>query len=480
VRRTSIVATLGPASEDEVVLRRMLEAGVDVARINFSHGSAEDHRRRIDLVRRVAGALGRPVGILQDLQGPKIRLGRIDGGGVHLEAGDRVTLTPDDGALGSADRLGVSLRSLGRHIGPGAVVLVDDGRVRMTVESTSGDDVLCRVQVGGLVSDRKGVNVLGATLDVPSLTEKDLEDIAVGVECEVDLVALSFVRDARDIALLRARLTSLGSRALIVAKIEKHEALSNIDGIIEVADAVMVARGDLGVEIPPEQVPRWQKAVIRKATVRARAVITATQMLESMTGAPTPTRAEASDVANAVYDGTTAVMLSGETAVGDYPVAAVATMARIVETVEADLFGELPASPRPDPDALGSCAPEGDISATEAISRAACSLADDLGAAAILTPTRSGATARFVSRWRPRAPIIATTQSPWVQAQLCLEWGVVPLRVDEADDTDGTIRGALEAARAAGLLSAGDLAIVTCGSLVNVPGTTDLIKIERV
>ena len=491
MRRTRIVATLGPASEDADVLRAMLAAGMDVARINFSHGAAADHARRIGLVREVAAEMDRPVAVLQDLQGPKIRVGRVEGGEVYLATGASLELAPDDGTPGTPERLGVSLPSLSRQLIPGAVVLIDDGRIRMRVEATSGDVVRCRVEVGGPVRDRKGVNVLNATIDVPSLTEKDLEDLAFGVECGVDLVALSFVRDPADVVLLRQRMGAIGGTARIVAKIEKHEALAHIDAIIDEADAVMVARGDLGVEIPPEEVPRWQKAIIRKATGRARAVITATQMLESMTEAPSPTRAEASDVANAVYDRTSAVMLSGETAVGAYPVRAVATMARIAETVEADLYGAarpygtavrfassafaIPPVPADDP----ACRTDVPTSATEAISRAACSLADDIGATAILTPTRSGATARFVARWRPGVPVVATTPSTEVCSQLCLEWGVAPLLVGEAADTDGTIQAAVAAAREAGFLRAGDLAVVTCGSLVNVPGTTDIIKVEH-
>ncbi|MHB9150593.1 MAG: pyruvate kinase [Thermoleophilia bacterium] len=477
-RRTRIVATLGPACDDEAVMQGMLAAGMDVARVNFSHGTHEDHVRRIALVRRVAAGMGRPVAVLQDLQGPKIRVGTVEGGEVRLVAGDRVELVPDDGTPGTPFRLGVTLPSLARQLNPGAILLIDDGRVRLTVESVSGDTVVCRVEVGGPVRDHKGVNAPNTTLDVPGLTPKDLEDVALGAQCGVDLVALSFVRAAEDITLLRGHLRSLDSTARVVAKIEKHEALGQIDSIIGEADAIMVARGDLGVEIPPEEVPRWQKAIIRKATARSRAVITATQMLESMTGAPTPTRAEASDVANAVYDGTAAVMLSGETAVGAYPVETVATMARIIETVEADLFGGTRSTPW---EAFGAdaCGVGTTLSATEAISRAACSLAEDLGATAILTPTRSGATARSVSRWRPRVPIIAAAPSTEVLSQLCLEWGVVPLRVDEAPDTDSTIRAAMDAGRAAGLLQAGDLAVVTCGSLVNVPGSTDIIKIER-
>ncbi len=483
-RRTRIVATLGPATDDDAVIEGIVAAGMDVARVNFSHGTQDDQARRIAQVRRVAAGAGRPVAVLQDLQGPKIRVGTVVGGEVRLVTGERVELVSDDGTPGTSARLGVSLPSLAGQLTPGAVLLIDDGRVRLTVEAVSGDTVTCRIEVGGPVRDHKGVNAPTTTLDVPALTSKDLADLALGARLGVDLVALSFVRTPEDITLLRGHLRSLGSTARVVAKIEKHEALGQIDAIISEADAIMVARGDLGVEIPPEEVPRWQKTIIRKATARSRAVITATQMLESMTAAPTPTRAEASDVANAVYDGSTAVMLSGETAVGTYPVQTVATMTRIIETVEADLFG----GPSPDPGAApwepraatDDCGPREVPAATEAISRAACSLAEDLGAAAILTPTRSGATARFVSRWRPRVPIIATTPSVEVLAQLCLEWGVVPLNVPEAADTESTIRAAVDASLAAGLLRRGDLAVVTCGSLVNVPGSTDIIKIERV
>lgn len=491
-RRTRIVATLGPSSEGPAVVERLLAAGVDVARVNFSHGTREQHGRLIEVVRAAARRLGRPVAVLQDLQGPKVRVGKVDGGAVTLTVGADVELVPDDGTPGTAARLGVSLSTLGAQLPAGSTVLIDDGRVRLQVVSVRGDAVGCRVLVGGVVRDHKGVNMPDATLDVPCLTTKDLDDLAFGAACAVDLVALSFVRSPGDVRELRDHLRRLGSSARVIAKIEKHEALGSVEEIIEEADAVMVARGDLGVEIPPEQVPRWQKAIIRAAVAQARAVITATQMLESMTGAPTPTRAEASDVANAVYDGTTAVMLSGETAVGAYPIEAVATMATIAETVEADLFGvgkggfDRAASDAIHP--VGSARGRGSacvdptavVPTSEAISRAACSLAEDLGAAAILTPTRSGATARQVSRWRPRVPIVATTQSPEVSAQLCLEWGVVPLQVAEAADTDGTVALAVQAARDAGLLRAGDLAVVTCGSLVNVPGSTDVIKVERV
>lgn len=496
-RRTRIVATLGPASETPAMVERLLAAGMDVARVNFSHGTRAEHGRQIEVVREAARKLGRTVAVLQDLQGPKVRVGRVEGGGVHLAAGTEVELVPDDGAPGTSARLGVSLRSLGSQLAPGTAVLIDDGRLRLRVTSVRGEAVRCVVEVGGVVRDHKGVNVPGATLDVPCLTEKDLDDLAFGVECGVDLVALSFVRSAADVRVLREHLGRLGGPARVVAKIEKHEALDRIEEIVEEADAVMVARGDLGVEIPPEEVPRWQKAIIRAAVTRARAVITATQMLESMTSAPTPTRAEASDVANAVYDGTTAVMLSGETAVGAFPVESVATMARIVETVEGDLFGPgalggahggrdsgVPglASPglnRHLPTASVCGDVETAVPTSEAISRAACSLAEDLRAAAILTPTRSGATARQVSRWRPRVPIVATTPSAEVAAQLCLEWGVVPLLVSEAPDTDGTVDLAVQTARESGLLRRGDLAVVTCGSLVNVPGSTDVIKVER-
>ncbi len=503
-RRTRIVATLGPASQSAEVVEGLLVAGVDVARVNFSHGTRADHGRQIELVRSIAARLGRNVAVLQDLQGPKIRIGRVADGAVQLIPGASVRLRPDDGALGTAEQLGISLATLGDQLASDTEILIDDGRVRLRVVAVEGDALWCVVEVGGVVRDRKGVNVPGVTLDVPSLTEKDVADIEFGVECGVDLVALSFVRSAADVHQLRQRLESLGSGARIIAKIEKHEALAHIDAIVEAADGVMVARGDLGVEIPPEQVPRWQKAIIRRATARARAVITATQMLESMTAAPTPTRAEASDVANAVYDGTTAVMLSGETAVGSYTVESVATMARIVVTVEEDLFGGaagtvsagasrvaagFPTASGSQPGAgfqPGACSQPGAggelaaLDTTEAISRAACALAADLGAAAILTPTRTGATARQVSRHRPAVPVIATTPSEVVRSQLALEWGVVPLVVAEASDTDETIRVALRAALTTGLVATGDLVVVTCGAVVNVPGSTNVIKVERI
>lgn len=488
-RRTKIVATLGPATASEPLIERLVLAGMDVARVNFSHGTRADHARQIEAVRRVAGRLGRPVAVLQDLQGPKIRVGWVEGGGVELAAGAEVTLVPDDGTPGGARRLGVSLHDLGRQLRPGTVILIDDGRIRLRAMAVEGAAVHAVVEIGGLVKDHKGVNIPNASLDVPVLTDKDLDDVAFGVAAGVDYVALSFVRTAADVRLLRECLAravldraDAGSPATprIVAKIEKHEALQEIDAIIAEADAVMIARGDLGVEIPPEEVPRWQKTIIRKAMVRAKAVITATQMLESMIESPTPTRAEASDVANAVWDGTSAVMLSGETAVGRYPVEAVETMARIAAAVEADLpaLRLAGAAERP----LAERAEEGSVArgATEAISRAACRLAEDLGAAAVLTPTQTGTTARRVSRFRPRTPIVATTPEPVVQRQLMLEWGVTPLLVGSAADTDGTIQTAVRAAVAHGVVRSGDLVVVTCGARVNVPGSTNLIKLERV
>ncbi len=496
-RRTKIVATLGPATASEEMVEALIRAGMDVARVNFSHGTRAEHAAQIQTVRRVAERLGRPVAVLQDLQGPKIRLGKVQGGAVEIAAGDTVTLTPDDGTPGTAARLGVSLDDLGRQLPVGTAILIDDGRLRLQVVAVEGAAVRAQVEVGGPVSDHKGVNVPNASLDVPVLTAKDLDDLAFGVEVGVDFVALSFVRSAGDVRLLRDRLVAAASGVRaggpgpdiprIVAKIEKHEALREIDAVIDEADGVMVARGDLGVEIPPEEVPHHQKAIIRKAMARAKAVITATQMLESMIQRPTPTRAEASDVANAVWDGTSAVMLSGETAVGRYPVEAVETMARIAVTVERDLPALRLADARECADHVAAGSETGaDRDAgvaretTKAISRAACRLAQDLGAAVILTPTKSGTTARQVSRFRPRTPVVATTPDPTVQRQLTLEWGVTPLLVKAATDTDRTIQSAVQAAAAHGMIEAGDLAVVTCGARVNVPGATNLIKLERV
>ena len=483
MRRTKIVATLGPATSEEIVLADLLRAGVDVVRLNFSHGTAEEHGARTGRVRDLAARLGRTVAVMQDLQGPKVRLGTLAGGEALLQAGSETVLVPDDGTPGSAQRLPVSLLDVAVQVQPGDSVLVNDGLVRLRVLSVEGVTVRCRVVDGGPVSDRKGVNLPGVRLSLPCLTEKDRADLVVGVELEVDLVALSFVRRPEDLTQLRGVLADLGSRARVVAKIETLEALASIPAIVDQSDAIMVARGDLGVELPPEEVPRHQKAIVRACRARGRAVIIATQMLESMVEHPRPTRAEASDVANAVEDGASALMLSAETSVGVHPVAAVETMARIARAAETDLCAagwcELPAASGEHSAQLGPLPPAtGDV--TAAISHAAVQLAVDLGARAILTPTQSGATPRFVSRFRPQAPIVAVTPDPVVQRQLALEWGVVSLGGTTSGSMDDVVRETVEAARDRGVLEAGELAVVTGGFRTGTPGSTDFIKVERI
>jgi len=474
-RRTKIIATLGPASSSPSMVRELIRAGMDAARINFSHGTREDHIREIQMVREIAREENRHVAIIQDLQGPKVRVGSISEGMVELKEGKQVALVPDEGHAGSAKSLPISYRGLSDIVHIGEPVLIDDGRVRLQVEGVHGEEVHCRVLVGGPVSNHKGVNFPGVSLELDCLTEKDRKDLALGISQDVDYVALSFVRSPEDVKTLRRELQEAGGEALIIAKIEKREALDAIDDVIDAADAVMVARGDLGVEIPAEEVPWQQKNIIRKVVSKGKSVITATQMLETMIQNVLPTRAEASDVANAVYDMTSALMLSGETAVGAHPVRVVETMSRIAAKAEEDPAvyglqregGEFVSEVR-------------DSSVSQAISRAAWHLAGDLFAAAIITPTQSGNTPRQVARYRPTVPIIGTSPETRVLRRLSITWGVTPVLAEPAYDTDGIIGAGIGAARGEGLVSPGDRVVVTCGATVNVPGSTNLIKVESV
>lgn len=473
-RSTKIVATLGPATSSPEAIQAVIAAGVDVVRINLSHGDHAGHHRTLGFVRRFAQELGRPVALLLDLQGPKIRLGSFPPGGVEVTTGSQVALFSNDGTPGTPLRLPVTLPHLSRDLSPDDRVLLDDGRVRLRVLSLEGGEARCLVEAGGTLTDRKGVNLPDTHLDLPPLTEKDKVDIGFAVAEGADFLCLSFVRRPEDLGALRHELEGCGCSARVVAKIEKPQALDHIDDIVGAADAVMVARGDLGVEIPAEQVPRWQKRIIRAALRQGKEVITATQMLESMVNSPTPTRAEASDVANAVYDGTSAVMLSAETATGLYPVQSVATMDRIVRSAEEDIA----TSPLPAPGPLteGETAP----SISQAISRVAVELARSLRAQAIVTPTQTGATARQVARYRPSTRIVAATPHEQVSRQLALTFGVVPLLVPLATDTDSTLEQAVAAARAGALIGPGDLLVLTAGVRANTAGATNLIKVERV
>jgi pyruvate kinase len=449
------------------MLDRLITLGMNVARINFSHGTADDHRVTIRRIKKVRTALNSPVAILMDLQGPKIRIGNMQDGFTRLVPGQTFTLTSDS-VPGNESRASVSLKSLPQEVTEGSSILLADGTLELKVERISGPDIQCRVIVGGVLSSHKGVNLRGSKGHVDSLTAKDRQDIHVGLDEGVDAIALSFVRRAADVETIKTIMRDAGKHIPVVAKIEKHEAVDNIDEIIAASDAVMVARGDLGVEIDLERVPVVQKRIIGKCNAVGKPVITATQMLVRMVDNPRPTRAEAADVANAVLDGTDAVMLSEETAVGKYPIETVATMDRIVRSAETIL----------DPGKFLHPPQAGDTK--DSISRSTYYIAKEIGAAAILTPTWSGATAALVSRFRPQQPILATTPNERALDFLSLAWGVVPLFIPSAATIDDMIRLSIEAARQAGQLSSGDQVVITGGAPLYVAGNTNFIKVERV
>jgi pyruvate kinase len=463
-RRTKIVATIGPSSESPERLRALVGAGMNAARLNLSHGKHEEHQRRVQTIRDVENETGRPIALIADLQGPKLRVGDLPEP-VLLERGQHIVVAPEDAC--SNGELPVAPAVIGDVLEPGHDVLIDDGLVRLRVEEVERGRATCQVVVGGRVTSHKGVNLPGVPIPIPSITRKDSADLEFALELGVDFVALSFVRSAADVRDLRSLIEQAGSHAHVIAKIEKAEAIDALDDVLAETDGVMVARGDLGVEIGAASVPLLQKRIIQKALERGKPVITATQMLESMVSSPEPTRAEASDVANAVLDGTSAIMLSGETAVGEYPVEAVAYMDRIARAVEPsmDYRHEIPeAAQNP---TIGS-----------AMSNAACDIAEALRAAAILVPTFSGATASAVARLRPRRPIVALTHISWAQRQMALEWGVTPLHIPEAPDVEELWNVSVSAAREAGLIEPGDRVVITAGTAVNIPGSTNVIKVD--
>ena len=469
-KRTKIVATLGPKSSKKEVIRALVEAGVNVFRLNFSHGTPEEHRERVRLVREVEEETGKTLAILQDLQGPKIRIGRFREGKVLLEPGQPFVLTREK-VEGDQARVSVSYEGLPEDVGPGQILLLDDGKVRLRVEKVEGDEVHTRVEVGGVLSDHKGINIPGADLSIPALSEKDLEDLALGAELSVDWVAVSFVRSRDDLLLARHYLARFGSRARLMAKIEKPSAVFRFGEILEEADGVMVARGDLGVEMPIEEVPIVQKRIILQAIAAGKPVVTATQMLESMVQNPFPTRAEASDVANAIFDGTDAVMLSAETATGAYPVEAVAMMRRIAEAVEnsPEFLQKLNVlRPAPTP------------TTQDAIAQAADDVAEAVGAKAIIVFTATGSSARRIARTRPQVPVLALTPNLEVRNQLALVWGVYPHLAPDPQDTDDMVRIALREVKALGLAQVGDRVVIAAGVPFGVRGTTNLLRVERV
>jgi pyruvate kinase len=461
-RRTKIVATIGPASGDLERLRALVDAGMDGARLNFSHGSHSHHAERVETLRRVQEDSGRPIALIADLQGPKLRVGHLDEP-VQLRPGDEVELVGGESAPNGA--VPVSPAVIGDVLRPGHDVLIDDGLIRLKVEEVAQGRARCEILVGGQVLSHKGVNLPGVPVPIPSLTQKDVSDLEFALALGVDFVALSFVRAAADVRDLRRLIEEAGSPAHVIAKIEKAEAVDALDAVL--AESVMVARGDLGVEIGPAAVPLVQKRIILKALERGKPVITATQMLESMIHNPEPTRAEASDVANAILDGTSAVMLSGETAIGEYPVEAVRTMATIATEVEPSLGYRHQLPDASDEPSVGS-----------AMSNAACDLAEALGASAILVPTFSGRTASAVARLRPRRPVVALSHHQYALQQMALEWGVTPVHITECADVEELWSRSLGAASQAGIVQSGDRVVITAGTAVNIPGSTNVIKVD--
>ena len=469
LRRTKIVATVGPATLKSDVLRSLIKAGATTLRLNFSHGTQQDHQKAIRLIRQTAFELNQPVGILQDLQGPKIRLGKFACGKISLQKGDCFILTSRPVECNQEISY-VTYDNLAAEVPEGATILLDDGKVEMVVDKIDyqSENLHCRVVVGGVLSSSKGVNFPGVYLSIKALTDKDREDLIFGLDQGVDWVALSFVRNPQDILEIKDLIASAGKSVPVIAKIEKHEAIEQMDAILSLCDGVMVARGDLGVELPAEDVPILQKRLIATANKLGIPVITATQMLDSMFNNPRPTRAEVSDVANAILDGTDAVMLSNETAVGNYPVEAVETMAKIAQRIEGEQKRIAP-----DPNLKKWSIPN-------AISAAVGQIAEQLEAAAIMTLTKTGSTARNVSKFRPKTPILAITPHVHVSRRLQLVWGVKPLLVLDLPSTTQTFQAAINVAQEKNWLDAGDLVVMTAGTLQGVSGSTDLIKVELV
>ncbi len=464
-RRTKIVCTIGPATATPDRIRELVQAGMDVARLNFSHGSREDHKQVYDMVRHAADSEGRAVGVLADLQGPKIRLGRFAGGPVDWQTGEEVRITVDDVA-GSRERVSTTYKGLAADARPDDRLLVDDGKVGLRVITVDGRDVVCRVTEGGPVSDNKGLSLPGMNVSVPALSEKDIADLEFALDLRVDVVALSFVRSPADIDLVHKIMDGKGGRLPVVAKLEKPEAVDNLEAIVLAFDGVMVARGDLGVELPLEHVPLVQKRAIQIARENAKPVIVATQMLESMITSSRPTRAEASDVANAVLDGADAVMLSGETGVGRYPIKTVRTMAQIIEAVE---------------DGPVNVPPLLHVPRTKrgVLSYAARDIGERLSARAIVAFTQSGDTVRRLARLHTRLPLLAFTPAPEVRSQLAMSWGVETFLVDYVESTDAMVRQVDAAMLTIERFHRGDLVVIVAGSPPGTAGSTNLIRVHR-
>lgn len=484
LRKTKIICTLGPATDKEDVLRQLIEEGMNVARFNFSHGPHDEQKGRLDMLRKLRKELKKPVAALLDTKGPEIRLLEFADGKVELKNGQTFTLTTED-ILGDSTRVGITYKNLPNDVKPGNSILIDDGLIGLEVvdikpiagaknneDGSKPMNIVCRVLNGGMVSNKKGVNVPNVELTMPYISEKDYSDILFAVEHDYDYIAASFVRTADDVLAIRRILEEKGGSDIkIIAKIENMQGVQNIDEIIHVSDGVMVARGDMGVEIPLEDVPVMQKMIIKKVSEAGKIVITATQMLDSMMKNPRPTRAESTDVANAIYDGTSAIMLSGETAAGKYPVEALKTMVRIAVRTEQDInylqrFRQRHTLCNPD--------------VTNAISHATCTMSVDLNASAIITVTKSGRTSLMVSKYRPVSPIVGACLTEKVYRQMGLFWGVTPLLIEEKTSADDLFEHAVDATEASGLVTKGDVVVLTAGVPLGVSGTTNLIKVQVV
>jgi pyruvate kinase len=474
MRKTKIVCTLGPASSSDDMITRLLQAGMDVARVNMSHGEHAAHARVIKRLRRASTAMGKPIAILLDLQGPKIRTGKIMGGRVEIREGGRITLTTK-AIEGTADRISTSYAHLPKDVSPGDPILIDDGKLRLKVLSVKGRDVVCEVINGGWLSNHKGINLPGVALSTPSVTAKDIKDLHFGLNHGVDYVALSFVRRPEDVTRVKRIIASKGKDTPVIAKIEKPEALEHLRAIMRVSDGLMVARGDLGVELEPEKVPLIQKEIIQLANQAKVLVITATQMLESMTEFSSPTRAEASDVANAIFDGTDAVMLSGETAAGKYPIEAASMMARICEAAENS-------APYRDGHSFKKLrvGQSGYRSVADAVAYAARAASEDLRVRAMICFTQSGATARMMSKYRPEVPIYAFSPSKAAMQQMGLVWGTRPMPVPRAGNSDRLFKLACDRLKQAKKVMVGDMVILVSGTPLGERGSINMMKIHRV
>lgn len=471
MKKTKIVCTIGPASESLEKLADLIEKGMDVARLNFSHGNHDEHKARINNIKAAREKSRKPTAILLDTKGPEIRTGKFDRPEVQLEDGQEFTITMED-VLGNNKICTISYKELVHDVIPGNKILIDDGLIELEIIDIKGPEIKTRVMNGGIIKDNKGVNVPGVVINLPAITEKDKADIIFGIENEIDFIAASFVRKALDVLAIREILEENNATHIqIISKIENQEGVDNIDEILRVSDGIMVARGDLGVEIPTEEMPIVQKMLIKKCNTLGKPVITATQMLDSMIRNPRPTRAEVTDVANAIYDGTDAIMLSGETAAGKYPIESIETMARIAKRIEGTLDYE---------SILKNRQFNREVTITNAISHATCTVATDVQAQAIITSTTSGYTARAVSSYRPESPIIASVSKESVGRQLSLVWGVSSIFVTEVESTDEMFEQAIKTSMDEGYVQPGDKVVITAGVPVGKAGTTNLIKVHLV